>query len=520
MDKRTSKPTLALIIGAGFAGVGMAIKLLEQGITDFVILERASDVGGTWRDNTYPGVACDVPSIAYSYSFEPNPHWSKTFSDGAEILDYIRGMVDRHGLRGFIRFDTDVSDTRFDEESGTWTTRTTSGEVFTSRAVVGCQGPLANASLPNIRGIDSFTGRKILSAKWDHDYDFRGKRVAVIGTGASAVQIVPELVKQVEFLKVFQRTPGWMLPRSNPSTPGLVKKAFGRFPRLQSLVRQGMFYGSEAGAVGLVWDTPATGIVRRAAKAHLARQVADPFLRRQLTPIFTPGCKRILISNDYYPALQKDNCQLIFWPIAEISPDGIKTSDGIEHRFDCIVFATGYDVAKTGSPLPIFGRDGRELDVEWAKGVYGYRSVAVSGYPNLFLTFGPNSGPGHTSALIYVEAQINYIVAAITTILEQDLRYMDVDPVVQSDHNVELQRRLANTTWNSGCSSWYLTDDGFNGTMFPGFATQFVRQLAEVDITHYNVVGNPRPEGSPPPLVEDPAVEVLGPQAAAVRSAT
>jgi cation diffusion facilitator CzcD-associated flavoprotein CzcO len=476
-----------LIVGAGFAGLGTAIRLLQRGIDDFVILERGDRVGGTWRDNTYPGAACDIPSVLYSYSFAPNPNWSRAYSGSAEIQRYIEGLVDTYALHRHIRFGQNVTALHFDDDTATWTAETQSGQTHTARAAVLAPGPLANVSWPDIRGLDSYTGHKIHSARWDHDYDMTGKRVAVIGTGASAVQIIPELIRTAAKVKVFQRTPGWVLPRPDFRNPGWARQLFRRLPLTEQLARQAWFWGHEAAAVGMVWNTPATDAIQAIAKAHLRQQVRDSWMRRQLTPDFRAGCKRMLMSNDYYPALQKDNCKLITWPIATISPNGIRTADGIEHEVDCMVFATGFDVAKTGTPFPVSGRGGRKLADEWSSGAYAYKSVSVSGYPNLFLTFGPNSGPGHNSALLYMEAQIDYIVAAVRLIAEQKIHSLDVRRDRQDAYNADIQRRLARTTWNSGCSSWYLTADGHNGTMFPGLATQFTRQLARVDLDDYRV---------------------------------
>ncbi|WP_239476603.1 flavin-containing monooxygenase [Nocardia arizonensis] len=474
------------VIGGGFAGVGAAIRLRQRGITNFVILERAGALGGTWRDNTYPGAACDIPSRLYSYGFAPNPHWSHTYSGSREILDYIESMARRFDLAPHIRFDSTVTGVAFDEAAGLWEVRVEgSAEPVRARTVVLASGPLANASLPPIRGIEDYRGHMIHSARWDHDYDFTGKRVAVVGTGASAVQIIPELVERAAAVKVFQRTPGWVLPRVNRRTGALTKEIYRRVPATQTLARQLWFYGHESVALGVVWNTPLTRVVELVGKAQLRRQVKDPWLRRQLTPDFRAGCKRLLMTDDYYPALQRENCKLITWPIARISEHGIRTAEGVEHQADCIVFATGFDVSKTGTPIPVVGRDGRVLAREWSRGAYAYRSVAVSGYPNLFLTFGPNSGPGHNSALVYMEAQIDYIVGAIETILSRDLRLLDVRRDRQDRYNAAIQRRLAATTWNSGCRSWYLTEDGFNATMYPGFATQYVGQLREFDPRDY-----------------------------------
>ncbi|MFF3574115.1 flavin-containing monooxygenase [Nocardia jiangxiensis] len=470
------------IIGAGFAGVGTAIRLRQKGIGNFAVFERGDRVGGTWRDNTYPGAACDIPSRLYSYSFAPNPNWSQTYSGSAEILGYIDTMVREFGIAPRIRFGHNVTGVDYDEASGTWTVSFSDRRrKVKARTVVLASGPLANASLPAIEGIETFEGHKIHSARWDHDYDFTRKRVAVVGTGASAVQMIPELVERAGSVKVFQRTPGWVLPRLNRETNALTRRLYRQLPVTQSLAREAWFWGHESVALGVVWNTPLTRVVESVALLHLRTQVRDPWLRRQLTPDFRAGCKRLLMSSDYYPALQRDKCTLVTWPIAAISPQGIRTAEGIEHRFDCIVFATGFEVSKTGSPIPVTGRDGRVLADEWHRGAYAFKSVTVAGYPNLFLTFGPNSGPGHNSALVYMEAQIDYLTDAIGLILDRDLRALEVRRDRQDSYNARLQRRLTGTTWNSGCRSWYLTEDGFNATMYPGFGTQYARELARVD---------------------------------------
>ncbi|WP_405161741.1 NAD(P)/FAD-dependent oxidoreductase [Nocardia sp. NBC_01499] len=488
----TDKTLDVAIIGGGFAGIGAAIRLKQKGIDGFAIFERGDAIGGTWRDNTYPGAACDIPSRLYSYSFAPNPDWSHTYSGSNEILGYIESMATEFGLGPHFRFGHNVTGIVFDEAAGQWEITIDGRETVRARAVVLASGPLANASFPNIRGIDEYAGHKIHSARWDHDYDFTGKKVAVVGTGASAVQIIPELVDKAASVKVFQRTPGWVLPRVNRRTNSVTKEIYRRVPAAEQLARQAWFYGHESVALGVVWNTPLTRVVELVGKAQLRRQVKDPWLRRQLTPDFRAGCKRLLMTDDYYPALQRDNCKLITWPIAKLSERGIRTAEGVEHQADCIVFATGFDVSKTGTPIPVVGRDGRVLADEWSGGAYAYKSVAVSGYPNMFLTFGPNSGPGHNSALVYMEAQIDYLVSAIGTILKQDLRVLDVRKDRQDRYNAGMQRRLTSTTWNSGCRSWYLTEDGFNATMYPGFATQYVNQLRTVDLADYTVVAADR----------------------------
>ncbi len=475
-----------LIIGAGFAGLGSAIRLKQSGISHIAILERGTAVGGTWRDNQYPGAACDIPSNLYSYSFAPNPAWSRGYSGSVEILDYIHSLVADHGLEEHIHFRQNVVDLTFDAAAGLWQARTEGGVVWRARAVVMAQGPLSNASFPAMPGIDQFKGHKIHSARWDHGYDFAGKKVAVIGTGASGIQIIPELVKVAEKVTVFQRTPGWVLPRADFAQPHWLQSLFAKVPRTQAAVRAALYGIHEATATAMIWNTPVTRLAEAAARGHLKRQVKDRWLRRQLTPDFTIGCKRVLISNDYYPALQAPNAKLITWPIATLSEKGIRTVEGVEHQVDCIVFATGFDVCKSGTPFPVTGLDGRQLAAEWARGAQAFKSINVSGYPNLFLTFGPNSGPGHNSALVYMESQIDYAVQGITALLRSGHRYLDVKPEAQARHNTALQKRLAKTNWNSGCKSWYLTADGYNATMYPGFATQYAQQMRRFELADYS----------------------------------
>lgn len=493
-----------VIIGAGFAGLGSAIRLRQAGVDDVVILERGTDIGGTWRDNQYPGAACDIPSHLYSYSFAMNPDWSRGYSPSAEILEYIHGLADQFDLRRLVRFGCNVTRLEFDEAGAFWKIATAGGETLHARTVVMAQGPLSNSSFPRMEGLDTFEGHKIHSARWDHGYDFTGKRVAVIGTGASAIQIVPELVKRAAHVKVFQRTPGWILPRPDYASSDAAKRLFRRYPATQSALREALYWVHESMAAGVVWTTPLTRAFEAVARAFLRSQVKDRWLRRQLTPDYRLGCKRILVSNDWYRALQAPNCQLITWPIVRVTQKGIRTVEGLEHQFDCIVFATGFDVSKTGAPFPVTGLGGRRIDDDWKRGAQAYKSVSVTGYPNLFLTFGPNSGPGHNSALVYMESQIDYIVKGVKRALTPGVRWLDIRADVQSRHNAGLQKRLKRTNWNSGCSSWYLTDDGFNATMFPGLATQFRRQMATFDPKDY--AASPVTAASPSPAPAAPPV--------------
>ena len=471
------------IIGAGFSGLGAAIKLREKGIENIVILERSDRVGGTWRDNRYPGAACDIPSALYSFSFAPKGKWSRMYAGSNEILDYIEGLVDHYGLAPLIRYNHTVSEMTFEESAQRWHLETAEGRAIVARNVVVASGPFAGAKIPDFDGLEHYKGHVIHSADWDHEYDFRGKRVAVIGTGASGVQIIPELVKKAERVVVFQRTPGWVLPKRNPANP-------------DRILRPILFWAHEAMATGVVWTSPVTGLLERRAKAYMKKTVLDPWLRRQLTPEYRIGCKRVLMSSDYYPALNAKNCKLVTWPIVRFGERGIVTAAALEYEADCVVFATGFDVGHYGLPYKVNGADGRDLATEWQKtGAQAYKSVSIEGFPNLFMTFGPNSGPGHNSALVYVEAQLDYIARAIAAMRHKGIASLDVKPDRQKAYNEEIQKRLAGTNWNSGCQSWYLNENGFNATMYPGFATQFQRELGRFSLQDYDVKGT----GSPQP---------------------
>ncbi|MUM17240.1 NAD(P)/FAD-dependent oxidoreductase [Mycobacterium sp. CBMA271] len=475
------------VIGAGLSGVATAVKLLEAGITDFVVLERSDRVGGTWRDTTYPGAEVDVPSWLYSLSFAPNPDWSTVNSPAPEILSYIEEIVRRFGLGPHIRFDVNVVQIEFSATDGTWRIESSNGRCLTARAVVAADGLLSDAEVPDIPGIHEFAGQKILSAHWVHDYDFTDKHVAVIGTGASAVQIVPELVKVSGYVTVFQRTAAWVIPRTQFRVPGAVKRTFRRFPVVQRGVRTALFGLYEFLTLGLVWVTPLTRVIETVSKLHLRSQVQDPELRRQLSPQYRIGCKRPLITSEFYPALQRDNSRLVPHAVVEITENGVRTADGSLHPVDCIVFATGYSVGERGSSFIVTGPDGRALGDEWSHGMVGYKSVNVAGYPNLFWTMGPNAF-GHSSELLFIEEQVRYAVRCIREMFDRNLRILDIKPEAQSAHNRALQIKLKKTTFSSGCHSWYLSRNGYNGMMFPGSVSAYRRQMSTFNECDYFMI--------------------------------
>jgi len=477
------------IIGAGFGGIGTAVQLKRAGIHSFTIFERARDVGGTWRDNTYPGAACDVPSHVYSFSFEPNPDWSQRFAGWREIRDYLRGVTDKWDLRPHIRFGTEIVDARFDEEEGTWTLTTDGDETFTARVVVAAAGGLVDPSYPDIKGIQSFSGELMHTARWNHDVDLTGRRVAVIGTGASAVQVVPSIAPQVAKLSVFQRTPAWVMPKRDKTYSAEERERFRRFPWLLRASRLAKYWLSELfGPMVFLDSERLSSIAEKGSLAHLRSQVKDPELRRKLRPDFQFGCKRVLISDDYWKSFERENVELVTEPIEEIKAEGVQTRDGRLHEVDVILFATGFALNITAAPFPVRGRGGRTLDEAWKDGAVAYKGMTVSGFPNWFVLMGPNTGPGHTSVLVYTEAQIEHALGAIRKLRDEGLKYVDVRPEVQDRYNEGLQRRMKHMVWSSGCNSWYLSEDGKNHSLYPGFAAEYVLRARHFRPADYQLV--------------------------------
>jgi cation diffusion facilitator CzcD-associated flavoprotein CzcO len=485
--RRTNFPIA--IIGAGFAGIGMAIRLKEAGIHSFRIFERAGEIGGTWRDNTYPGAACDVPSHVYSFSFEANPQWSRIFAASGEIQDYLLRCVEKYGLRPHLELNTAVVAARFDEEAGLWALTTSDDETVRARVVVSGVGGLVDPAFPDIKGIQSFTGEIFHTARWDHDCDLGGKNVAVIGTGASAIQVIPAIAPEVGKLSVFQRTAAWVMPKRDRRIGERTQRLFARFPLAQRLVRWLLFWMSEAMGPMIILDSPRlSGIAERASLRYLRQCVSDPELREKLTPSFQFGCKRILISDDYWPTFERENVELVTAGIAEIHSRSIETKDGVEHPVDAIVLATGFALGLASAPFPVTGRGGRTLSEAWSEGAVAYKGMTVSGFPNWFILMGPNTGPGHTSVLVYTESQIAYVLQAIRKLVRGDVKYLDVRQEVQERYNAGLQRRMKYTAWTSGCNSWYLSEDGGNHALYPGFASEYCARIRRFRPSEYEFV--------------------------------
>ncbi|AZG44782.1 Baeyer-Villiger monooxygenase [Gordonia insulae] len=480
------------IIGAGFSGLGAAVKLKQNGFDDFVILDRGSDFGGTWRDNTYPGAACDVPSHLYSYSFEHNPTWSRSYSHQPEIHRYINGVADKHGVRANTRFGTEVENAAWHEDERRWILdilRDGTREQVRAEIMIGAVGPLCEPNLPDIDGFDSYQGTIVHSARWDDDVDFTGKRVAVIGTGASAIQLVPELAEVVGRLDVYQRTAPWIVPRTERPYSATEQWAFANVPGYQSAVRGAIYAMNEVTAFGLTYSPRSLKPVELVCRANIARSIKDPEVRRKATPTFQVGCKRILRSNDWYPAIARPNVDLVTDGIASISETGIVTRDGTEREVDVIVVATGFHV--TDSPVfdKIIGAEGRSMANVWDEiGMQGYKGSFVHGFPNMMLMIGPSTGLGHTSMVYMIESQLNYLVDYLKTVRAQGITRTDVTAQAQRRYNADVQHELRNSVWvNGGCASWYKDHHGNITTLWPGFTFNFRRITKKFDIAAYDV---------------------------------
>ena len=488
MDTTTSLPghVSTLVVGAGFGGLGMAIRLSERGEQDFLVVERGDDVGGTWRDNTYPGAACDVPSQLYSFSFAPNPTWSRSFSPQPEIQAYLRRVASEAGVLGRFRFGTSFENAAWDEDANVWRVSTSLG-ALTADVLVTASGGLSEPKMPDIDGIDSFQGEIFHSARWNHDYDLTGKRVAVVGTGASAIQIVPEIAEQVAHLDVYQRTAPWVMPRRDRAYTALERFGFAHAPGLQKLYRTAIYWGREMFVPGFTVTPKLAAPAKKMALANIEKSITDPVMRAQVTPTFEVGCKRILISNDWYPALARDNVDLVTDRISKVTAGAVVTDDGVEREVDAIIVATGFYTTEQPIAHHIAGRDGQTLAEHWAaSGMAAYKGTTVNGFPNLFQIVGPNTGLGHSSMVFMIESQIAYILDAIRSMRDQGLAAVEPRPDAQRRWNDDLQRRLRRTVWNNGgCSSWYLDQHGRNTTLWPRTTFTFRRLLATFDHEQY-----------------------------------
>ncbi len=483
--QRTSEETEVLIVGSGFSGLIMALSLKRRRIP-FLLLEKADGVGGTWRDNTYPGCACDIPSHLYSISSEPNPNWQRSFAPQPEILRYLQEVAAKRGLMPSLRFGAELTEAQWDDDDSRWTVRTKDGRSFKGRVMILAVGALHIPLLPRIPGLDSFKGRTFHSARWDHDYDLSGKQVAVIGTGASAIQFVPQIAGKVDRLTLFQRTPPWVLPKGDQAIPADKQAKYAKIPGLRLLHRLRLFGIQEMRHLAVRRHPKAAALGRSLADRHRKRAIKDPALREALTPGYEIGCKRILQSDDYYPALARDNVSVETTPIERITPDGVVTTDGVLHKADTILFGTGFHVTDGFDAMDIRGRDGQGLRETWRGGMSAAYGTAVAGFPNMFVLLGPNTGLGHNSVVLMIEAQVRYVMRRLRQMRMRRLRSIEMSATVQARYQSEMDRRLADTVWQAGgCSSWYQDESGRNTTLWPGTVFEYQRRMSRAGLRDY-----------------------------------
>lgn len=491
--------TGTVVIGSGFSGLGMGIALLKEGRDDFLILEKAHDVGGTWRDNTYPGAACDVPTHLYSYSFETRSDWQRLWSYQPEIFDYLKEVTDKYGLRKYLRFGKVAYRGYWDDEEMRWHLWTTDGQEYIAQFVVSAIGALHIPSIPELSGIENFKGTTFHSAEWDHSVDLTGKRVAVIGTGASAIQFVPEIADKVAALDLYQRTPAWVFPRQNLEIPAGLQRAFSKVPGLRRSFRNGLYWGAEAGAYALNKRPFLLKGAEVAGKAFIRREIDDPELQRKLTPDYRPGCKRLLGSKTYYAALNRPTSDVITERITSVTETGIVAADGVERPADVIIYGTGFHVTDSFESLAIQGRHGVDMVARFREnGPTAHRGITVADVPNAFFLLGPNTGLGHTSIVFMIESQIRYVAEAMGAVRKRGVDAIAPRKEIQDEYNRDVQRRLSKSVWNTGgCQSWYLDKHGNNRTLWPGYTWRYwlsTHHVRESEFEFLNKTGRPASE--------------------------
>lgn len=478
-----------LIIGGGLGGIAMGIQLQQQGRNDFLIVEKSNELGGTWHDNTYPGCACDVQSHLYSYSFTNKSDWKKRYGSWDEIQEYILDTVKQYDIRKHCRFGLEVNSAVFDQKTGQWTVGTADGQSVKARFVVLASGPLHHPAIPDIKGLDSFKGKVFHSARWDHSYDLKDKRVASIGTGGSAIQYAPEIADTVAQLDIYQRTPAWVIPRDEREYSSFTKGVFKRFPALRKLYRARLYLTNEI-RVWPMFNPVIAKIGNALAKLHINYYIKDSELRKKLTPDYTIGCKRVLISNKWYPMFNKKNVNLITDGIVEIKENSVVDAAGNEREVDAIILGTGFlvDPRSYMQNFKVLGLPGHDILDDWKDGAEAYLGNTVHGYPNLFQLVGPNSGLGHNSIIFMIESQVHYILKCMQELEWRDMSYLNVKKEAQAEFNQELQERLKGTVWQSGCSSWYQQMGGKNFVLWPASTLAFWRRNREINCYHYDWV--------------------------------
>ncbi len=489
----SSPPALrVVIVGAGFGGIAAAIELRRHGISDITILEKAPELGGTWLLNSYPAAACDVPSHLYSFSFAQRRDWSRLCSHQPEILSYLRGVASAQGVADLVHASTTVTSCSWEEASCRWSVETDAGRTYTADALILATGQLNTPAYPRIEGLEDFAGHSFHSARWDHDYDLRGKRVAVVGSGASAVQFVPEVAEQAARLTVFQRTGNWFLPRRNRPYPAPIKQAIKRIPGVQAFRRGFMFQYCEAITVAIRHPKTMGRLLHARSAAFMRWQLKDPDLRKKAWPDYTFGCKRVLFSSAFLPALQRPNVELVAEAVARVVPEGVVSADGTLHEADCIIWATGFQASEFMFPMRIAGAGGRDLREAWSDGAHAHLGMTVPGFPSMFILYGPNTNTSGGSIIVYHEAQAAYVRQALQLMRGRRARAVDVRAEVEAASDREVQARFAGTAWTQ-CDSWYRDEQGRIVANWPGYMREYLEQTRELDPAEYRFVAEPQP---------------------------
>jgi cation diffusion facilitator CzcD-associated flavoprotein CzcO len=478
-----------LIVGAGFSGLCMGIKLREAGMNSFLIIEKSADIGGTWWDNRYPGCACDIPSHLYSFSFEPSPDWSRMYPGQQEIHDYLKRCVARYALAPHIRLNTRFHEAVWDEAAGVWHASTHEGMRIQARVLVSGMGALHVPRYPDLKGVERFKGPAFHSATWDHSVDLDGKNVAVVGTGASSIQFVPQIAPRVGKLFLFQRTPPWIVPRPDFAFSEKWKRRFRHIPLTRWALRQFIFWRQEFRVLGFLGNKTIRKLAERMALQHLEANIADPQLRAALTPNYQLGCKRVLVSDDFYPALNRPNVKLVTDAITEVRERSIVTQDGVERPIDVLIYGTGFRATEPLIGCRVVGRGGVEIHDAWQKRMSAFLGVTVTGFPNFFMLLGPNTGLGHNSVVLMIEAQVCYVMNCLNLMNRRKLRVMEVRPEIQQSFVEDIHRRMARTVWQSGgCHSWYQDQTtGEITTLWPGSVIAYLRRTRSVSPSDYKL---------------------------------
>ncbi|OTG82984.1 flavin-containing monooxygenase [Acinetobacter sp. ANC 4648] len=483
--------TQVAIIGAGFGGLAMAIRLLQANIQDFIILEKADDVGGTWRENQYPGAACDVQSHMYSLSFAPKKDWSKRYAEAAEIFDYIQDIIKEFELKEFIQFQHEVISVKFDETALNWQLIMQNGQHIEAQFIVFASGPLHVPQIPKIKGIEKFKGEVFHSSQWNHNYNLNNKCVASIGTGGSAIQYIPEIAPKVEQLYVFQRTAAWVIPRDERAYHTLDKTLFSHFEWFRKLHRARLYWSNESRVVPIV-KPQIMKYGQKLAEALIKFKIKDPKIAQKLTPNFVMGCKRILISNKYFPTFNRDNVELITEAIQEVTADSIITKDGKQHKIDCLIYGTGFitDPRIYLKSFACYGQNNLELKEAWKDGAESFYGITTKDFPNLFQLLGPNTVLGHNSVIFMIESQTNYIIQMIQLVHKTQTQAISVKAEAQDQFNQNVQKQLKGTVWQSGCVSWYQQDGGKNFSLWPTYTWKYWLETRKVNPADYQFFGS------------------------------